>query len=241
MTGLTTHSESSIIWNNLTPRQKAWKGCITQAMLILQRDMLTGYALLAAISAFDAINSDIPTELLPAVFKRSMKLTNDKGEPIYWDGRAMWLAFWKLQEEGDGRLTTATDGDVKLLPETAASSCPRCDGTGFERMPDGSRRQGCAHDFADEDMTAHLIERDRKVVEEKAAEMREQLSKLAVAKAMPPAESKHDLTVKFTCSVCGLKVSSTFGWSYNDVCGARIIGPVREDERLACGGKMKVM
>lgn len=219
---------------------QAWKSVIVQAMLLLQRDVLTGFPLLATIQAFDSFCDDIPTEMLPAVLKRSLKLTDDKGAPLYWDARAMSLAYWKLLEESDGRVSTTVNGR-HLLPETASSVCPRCDGTGQERMPDGSRRKGCKHEYTSEDEAEHIIVRDRKLVEQKAKEMREDLARLASVKAMPTESIADKIVVSFNCTECRRPASSAFGWAYNDRCDARLPGPVREDERLACPGVMKVL
>lgn len=131
--------------------------------------------------------------------------------------------------------------NTRLLPETAATVCPRCDGTGLERMPGGARRPGCKHEFTPDDEAAHIIERDAETVRLKATEMREALSRMASVKAMPPERMADKLAVTFTCTECARKVSSEFGWAYNDRCGVRLPGPVREDERLACQGVMKVL
>jgi hypothetical protein len=147
---------------------------------------------------------------------------------------AEWLKIRRLHDEMNRQA-------VKMLPETAATVCPRCDGTGLERMPNGSRRPGCKHDFADEDAAAHIIERDAALVKEKAAEMREALSKMATIKSIPAESIADKLTIVYTCTACRRKESSEFGWQFNDPCGARLPGPVREDERLACRGVMKVL
>jgi hypothetical protein len=220
-------------------REQAWKNILTESAFALGKDMLTGYALTAAMHAFERINAAVPTALLPAAYLRSMTLTDNKGSPIYWDARAISLAYWKLLEESDGRVTTVNGHN--LLPETASSVCPRCDGTGLERMPDGRRRPGCRHEYTSEDEAAHIIVRDRELVKQKSAEMREQLSKLATMKAMPTESVADTFTVTYTCNACGRKGNSSFGWSFNDVCGVRLPGPVREDERLSCSGYMKVL
>lgn len=130
--------------------------------------------------------------------------------------------------------------NTRLLPETAASVCPRCDGTEWERMPDGSRRKGCKHEFADEDAAAYIVERDAELVKTKAAEMRDALSKMATVKSIPVERIADKLTVVYRCEACGREGSSEFGWNSLDVCGQRLPGPVREDERLGCPGRMVV-
>jgi hypothetical protein len=221
-------------------REAAWKDILTESSFALGKDMLTGYALSAAVHAFERLNRDIPTELLPAVYERSMKLTDEKGNPVYWDARALSLAYWKLLEESDGRVTTTVNGR-NLLPETASSACPRCQGTGQELMPDGTRRKGCKHEYTSDEEADHILVRDRELVAQKAKELREGLAKLASIKAMPSESIADKLTIVYTCTACRRKESSEFGWQFNDPCGARLPGPVREDERLACRGVMQVL
>jgi hypothetical protein len=125
----------------------------------------------------------------------------------------------------------------RLLPENAANGCLRCYGTGKEEALDGSIGGDCDHRPMGEREQEARRERHRM----QAAELREKLARIPAVKAMPPEPIKEDAKgIRFTCTVCRRAGTSVQGWRYNDRCGARIPGPVRENERLGCKGVMQV-
>lgn len=105
--------------------------------------------------------------------------------------------------------------------------CLRCFGTD----------PNCPHDK----LTAEEEMKYRAEMADKAAEMRAALKQMTSVKTMPAVESKMDLSVTYTCTACGRKAKSDFGWNYHDTCNVRLPGPVRVGETWGCRGVMEVL
>jgi hypothetical protein len=209
-------------------RENAWRDILTESSFALGREPLTGLALRAAMHAFERLNSDIPTRLLPEMYRRSMKLLDANGAPVYWDARAVSLAYSRFLAEREGQLDKS-----RLLPENAAAACERCFGTGMEEMPDDTVRPGCEHKPMTDDERRERIERGRAI-------MREAIRNIAKPMPAEPEPAPVEFHVEIHCTDCNRKDSTAAGWKIGEVCGARLPGPVRLelDERLACSGKM---
>lgn len=96
----------------------------------------------------------VPRESWPVCYRAAMQRRAERKA----EGREVWpLSADDLVAEFQGirRLNDELDKS-RLLPQHAAAPCPRCFGTGFERMPDGSVRPGCKHEPIDEGAAADI-------------------------------------------------------------------------------------
>lgn len=93
------------------------------------------------IVAFEDVCGSIPTRFLHESFKRSMRLKDKDGRPIFWDGRALLMAYDEICATFEG-VSEALSGQ-KMLPENAEGACEKCYGSGWETTPQGARR--CHH------------------------------------------------------------------------------------------------
>lgn len=211
---------------NISPeREKAWTDILTESSMALGKEPLTGYALAAGRAAFERINSRIPTHLLLPMYVKSMELRGKNGAPVFWDARAISLAYDKYLEEREGR---QGDGlDKSRLLANPGRDCLRCFGANPK----------CPHDK----LTPDEEKKYRDDLAKQAADVREALKQMVSVKAMPPVKVTGDITVTYTCTECGRRVNSTFGWNYHDRCNERLPGPVRDGEKYGCQGVMEVL
>jgi hypothetical protein len=118
---------------------------------------------------------------------------------------------------------------VRLLPENAAAACPKCGGTGWERMPDNSVRHGCKHDAPVDAAPA-----DPAFVADTAGLMREALSRIGSPRPQPgPVPQKRDAP-NLCCSSCGERYSTYYGFQEGDGCRHLLTA----DDVKFCGGKL---
>lgn len=100
-------------------------------MAFLLRPAPSPEELVGLILAFEDVCAEIPTFLLHRTFKTSMKLRDREGRPVYWDGRALLMAYHELCESAEGLQLCP---DNRSLPANAESQCPRCFGSGWEKV-----------------------------------------------------------------------------------------------------------
>jgi hypothetical protein len=96
-------STKSTALNLSAERDTAWTDILTESSFALGKEPLTGRALDAAKAAFERINARVPTRLLPTMYVKSMELRDKSGAPVYWDARAISLAYDEYLTEREGR------------------------------------------------------------------------------------------------------------------------------------------
>jgi hypothetical protein len=154
------------------------------------------------------------------------------------------LNAWKVVQ---GRLEMESSGAYdkgRLLPTHAANACPKCYGTGMERMPDGSVRKGCKHeDWTPEFETEYERGEDerRADVKRQAAFMKEALSRVGSSKPVPDAPQPKQIGTKLTCTneACRRKVSTLYGYEQGQSCRELLNRGVHDGELKFCDGTLQ--
>lgn len=89
------------------------------------RDLPAGNRLKLLIRAFNDACPDVPTDLLGDVYKLSLRIRDDDGRPIYWDARAMAVA-WEQNPDLRGRKAA-----LQETTESSRINCQMCFGSNF--------------------------------------------------------------------------------------------------------------
>lgn len=126
-----------IVLDHIAPdRRRLWVEILKEAHSFLGREDLAGNRLKMAIKTFDRLCQGIPTGVLRDVFDLSLGLTDYNGAPIFWDGRALLIAW----EQNAGALREKLS--KALLSTTPRVNCPDCLGnsTGRKYIKDEKAR-----------------------------------------------------------------------------------------------------
>lgn len=198
-------------------RREAWEDCLVGAFVFLRLAVPTGRMMDATVNVFDEMCAHIPTNRLKDAVKRSMTLTDEGGQSIYWDGRAVALAYSRLLEEGAFSSDRVTD-KARLLGN-GRERCERCYGTGMEELDDGTTKPGCEHlPLSDSDKAnRRLLQAMR--FEELRKNMRKVGRPRPVEGPPAPKRPKGD-TLKCDDPKCGREVDTYFlHFEPGDTCG----------------------
>jgi hypothetical protein len=110
-------------------RRRAWVEMLTEAYAALMRELPGGNRLKISIRAFEDVNRGIPTKLLRAVYRESMRLRSSEGHPDFWDARSILAAY----ENHTGDWSTAGQEKIAKVAQSTAANCPMCFGVGMRR------------------------------------------------------------------------------------------------------------
>lgn len=155
---------------------------------------------------------------------------------------------WRVLE---GRIEMESKGaydDSRALPSRAAAACSRCQGTGWERMPDGTRRKGCLHDewTPEDERELRGNAEDRAAQIKRGAEMMKEVLKTVGSPKPAPAEVR--AKVRGTALRCsnpscprhrgGEFVNTLYGFEEGGRCGELLNRGSNEPDLEFCEGRM---
>lgn len=189
------------------------------------------------------LTRSIPTERLYECFVLAME-AREPGNTFLVSGVELLSAWKVLRERMEAESGGAYDKS-RMLTANAANACPKCFGTGMERMPNGSVRKGCQHEgwtpeFEDELERNEEAQRDE--VKKQADFMKEALSRVGSPKPVEsPSASKPSTGVWVRCTKCPRKLNVLYFDEPGRTCGDLLNRGVHDGDLKFCDGILEVL
>jgi hypothetical protein len=132
----------------------------------------------------------------------------------------------------------------RALPANAASACPKCYGTGLERMPNGSVRKGCQHEGWSPDFEDELERNEgarREEIRKGADFLKEALGKVGSPKPVANANAPKQIGVILGCTneACKRKVNTLYGYEPGQTCSELLNRGVHDGPLKFCDGTLE--